>query len=125
MSITSCTELEASMREAGRAGGHHVAVVAENRERLRGQRPGRDVEHRGGQFARDLVHVGDHQQQALRCGEGGGERTGLQRAVQRAGRAAFALHLDHGWHACPRCWSCRSADHWSAHSPMLDEGVIG
>ena len=27
------------------------------------RRPGRDVEHRGRQFACDLVHVGDHQQQ--------------------------------------------------------------
>ncbi len=62
---------------------------------------GRDVEDRAGQFARDLVHVGDHQQQALRGGEGGGERAGLQGAVQGAGGAAFALHLDHRGHGAP------------------------
>ena len=87
--------------EAGGARGHHVAVVAEDRERLRGQRARRDVEHRRGQLAGDLVHVGDHQQQALRRGEGGGQRPGLQRAVQRAGGAAFALHLDHRRHGAP------------------------
>ena len=54
-----------------------------------------------GQLAGDLVHVGDHQQQALRRGEGGGERAGLQRAVEGAGGAAFALHLDHRRHGAP------------------------
>ena len=87
--------------EAGGAGGHHVAVVAEDGERVGGQRARRDVEHRGGQLAGDLEHVGDHQQQALRGGEGGGQRAGLQRAVQRAGGAAFALHLDHRRHGAP------------------------
>ena len=47
----------------------------------------------GGQLAGDLEHVGHHQQQALRCGEGRGQRAGLQRAVHRAGSAPFALHL--------------------------------
>ena len=53
------------------------------------------------------------------------QRPGLQRAVQRAGRAALALHLDHRRARCPRCSVFRSADHWSAHSPMGDDGVIG
>ena len=55
---------------------------------------GRTWNDRRGQLARDLEHVGDHQQQALRGGEGGGQGAGLQRAVHRAGGAAFALHLD-------------------------------
>ena len=43
------------------ASGHHVGVVAEDRERLRGERSGRDVEHGRRQFAGDLVQVGDHE----------------------------------------------------------------
>ena len=66
-----------------------------------GERARGDVEDRGGQLARDLVHVRDHQQQALRGGEGGRERAALQRAVDRAGRAALALHLDHRGHGAP------------------------
>jgi hypothetical protein len=69
-------------------------VVAEDRQRVRGHRARRDVEDGGRQFAGDLEHVGDHQQQALRRGEGGGQRPGLQRAVDRAGGAGLALHLD-------------------------------
>ena len=81
--------------EAGGARRHHVAVVAEDRQALGRQRTRRHVHHEGREFAGDLVHVGDHQQQALRRGKGGRQRTGLQSAVYRAGRAALALHLDH------------------------------
>ncbi len=38
--------------------------------------------------------IGNHQKQALRRGERRAKRSGLQRAVQRPGRAAFALHFD-------------------------------
>ncbi|MBV6467451.1 MAG: hypothetical protein PGMFKBFP_02812 [Anaerolineales bacterium] len=75
--------------------GHHVLVVAEDGEGVRGDGARRHVEDRAGEFARDLVHVGDHQQESLRGGEGGGEGAGLERAVHRPGRAAFGLHLDH------------------------------
>ncbi len=80
--------------KAGRACRHHVAMVAENRQALGGQRTRCDVHHEGRELSGDLVHIGDHQQQALRCGKGGRQRAGLQRAVYRAGRAALALHLD-------------------------------
>ena len=55
--------------EARRARGHHVTVVAKNREGVRGQRARRDVQHRRRQLTRDFEHVGDHQQQALRGGK--------------------------------------------------------
>ena len=83
------------------AGRHHVRVVAEDRQALRRERPGGDVQHRRRQLAGDLVHVRDHQQQALRRGERRGERATLKRAVQRAGGSALALHLDHRGHAAP------------------------
>ena len=80
---------------------HHVAVVPENRQRMRRQRPRRDVKHRRGQFPGDLVHVRNHQQQALRCRERGRERTALQSPVAGARRAPLALHLDHRRHGAP------------------------
>ena len=85
-------------RPARRAAGHHVAVVAEDRQGVGGHRAGRHVEDRRGQFAGDLEHVGDHQQQALRGREGGRQRPGLQRAVDRAGGPGLALHFDHVGH---------------------------
>ena len=80
--------------EACLTGGHYVLMVAEYRERLRGQCAGRDVEHAREQLARDLVHVGDHEQETLRRGEGRGERTALQRTVHRSRGSRFRLHLD-------------------------------
>ena len=63
---------------AGRSRSHHVAVIAEDGQRVRGQGARRDVENCGRKFARDLEHVGEHQQQALRRGERRRERTSLQ-----------------------------------------------
>ena len=80
-------------RPARRAAGHHVAVVAENRQGVGGHRPGGHVEDRRGQFPGDLEHVGDHQQQALGGREGGGQGPGLQRPVDRAGGPRLALHF--------------------------------
>ncbi len=82
-------------RKAGAAHAHHIAVVAEDGQRVGGQGAGGDMEHARQHFARDFIHIGDHQQQALRRGVGRRQRTGLQRAVYRAGRAALGLHLHH------------------------------
>ena len=46
-------------------------------------------EHR----ARNAEHRRDHQHQALRGGEGGGQRSGLQRAVHGAAGTGFALQF--------------------------------
>ncbi|OQC55923.1 MAG: hypothetical protein BWX54_01657 [Verrucomicrobia bacterium ADurb.Bin018] len=81
--------------------GHHVLMVAKNGQRRGRQRARRNVEHGRGQLTRDLIHIGDHQQEALRGGEGGRQRTGLQRTVNRARRAAFGLHFHHGGHRAP------------------------
>ena len=81
--------------ETGLPGGHDVLVVAENGERLRRQRPRRDVEHARKQLTRDLVHIGNHQQQSLRRGEGRGESASLQGAVHRPGSTRLGLHFDH------------------------------
>ena len=52
-----------------------------------------DMHRCRGQLTGDLVHVGDHQQETLRCSEGGCEGTGLQRAVQGTCGTAFTLQL--------------------------------
>ena len=88
-------------REAGTAHGHHVLVIAEDREGMRGERARGHVEDRCGQLACDLVHVRDHQQQALRRCESRRQRTGLQRAVDGTGGAALTLHLDDRRHITP------------------------
>ena len=94
-------------REAGGAGAHHVAVVAEDRQRVRGQRAGGDVEHRRRQLAGDLEHVGQLQQQALRRRERRRQRAGLQRAVHRAGGAAPRSASRSPRAPGPRCSSSR------------------
>ena len=87
---------------AGRARGHHIAVIAEDRQRLCRERSRGDVKHGRRQFAGDLVHVRDHQQQSLRGSERRAERAGLKRTVNHSGSAAFALHLDHGRNRAPQ-----------------------
>jgi hypothetical protein len=72
---------------------HHVAMVAEDRQGMGGHGPGRYMEDRRRQFAGNLEHVGDHQQQALGGGKCGGNRSGLQGAVDRTGRPGLALHF--------------------------------
>ena len=93
--------------EAGRSHGHHVAVVAEDRQGVGGHGAGRDVPHRRGQLARDLEHGRDHEQQALRGREGRGQRASLKGAVGRGGGARLALHLDHGRDRAPDVGAAR------------------
>ena len=85
--------LGAEHAPAGLAGGIDVTVVAEDRQALGGQRTGGDVEDGRRQFAGDLVHIGDHQQEPLGGSEGRAEGTGGQRAVQRTGDTGLGLHL--------------------------------
>ena len=82
-------------RETGLAAGHDVGVVAEDVERLGGDGTGRHMEDGRQLLGGDLVHVGDHEEQALAGRVGGGQRAGGQRAVNRAGRTALGLHLAH------------------------------
>ena len=81
--------------KAGLTGGHHVLVVTENREGVRSQRTSRHVEDTRQQLTGNLIHVGNHQQQTLRSGEGRGQSTRLQRAVYGTGSTGLRLHLNH------------------------------
>ena len=85
-------------RQQGKAGlsdAHDVAVVAEDAQGVGAEGPGGHMEHAGQHFACDLIHIGDHQQQPLGGGIGGGQGAGLQGTVDRAGGAALGLHLHH------------------------------
>ena len=100
-SAASCTELEASMAQPV----ERQAITSEWSPKMESACVARvravTCMRGRGQLAGDLEHVGDHQQQALRGGEGGGEGPGLQCAVQRAGSAAFALQLFHDGQCAP------------------------
>ena len=88
-------------RPSGGAASHHVGVIAENRKRVGGQGASRYVHGGRRQFTGDLVHVGNHQQQALRGRKRGAECTGLQRTMQCAGSAAFTLQLFYDGQCAP------------------------
>lgn len=79
--------------ETGLAACHNVAVIAENGKRVSGQSSGRNVEYARQKFACDFVHVRDHQQQALACGESGGQSACGKGPVNCACGASFGLKL--------------------------------
>ena len=79
--------------EARLASGHHVLMVAEYGKGMCGDGSRRDMEYARKKFSGNLVHIGNHQQQTLRCGEGRTERTGLERTVERTRSTRFGLHL--------------------------------
>ena len=81
--------------KAGLAAGHHIGMISEDGQGMSGQGPGRYMEHAREQLTGNLVHVGDHQQQPLRCGVGGGQGTRPQAAVDGTGSASLTLHLHH------------------------------
>ena len=73
--------LHAALGEHGKtglAGSHHVLMVTKDTQGVGGQCTGRNMEYARQQLTSNLVHVGDHQQQTLRCGVGGGQGTSLQ-----------------------------------------------
>ena len=81
---------------------HDVRVVTEDGQCVRRNGSCGHMHAQGIELACDLVEVGQHEQQPLRCGEGGGQRPALKRAVDRACGATFGLHLDHLWDLAPQ-----------------------
>mmetsp|Transcript_37349 Transcript_37349/g.76623 ORF Transcript_37349/g.76623 Transcript_37349/m.76623 type:complete len:1132 (-) Transcript_37349:692-4087(-) len=62
------SRLGAEHHPAGGPRRHNVAVVAEDVEGVRAQGARRNVEDAGQKLARNLVHVGDHEEETLRSG---------------------------------------------------------
>ena len=81
---------------------HHVLMVAEDAERVAGQCTCADVEDAGNEFAGNLIHVRNHQQQTLRGSERRSERTSLQRTVNGTGSTGFRLHFLHTYGLSPQ-----------------------
>ena len=78
---------------ASLAAGIHVGVVAEDVQGVGSHCTGGNVDDTGQQLTSHLVHVGNHQQQALGGSVGGGEGASGQRAVDSAGSTGLRLHL--------------------------------
>ena len=91
----------AEHREAGLTAGHDVALVTEDAEALARERTSGHVEDGRAEFAGDLVHVRDHEEETLRRREGRRERARRESAVHRTGRATFGFHLDDGGNRAP------------------------
>ena len=80
---------------AGHAAGHEIRVVPEDGVVVAGHHPGSNVHDMGEKLASHGIHGRDHQHQALRGGEGGGQGSGLGCAVTGSRRTGFGLHLNH------------------------------
>ncbi len=70
--------------EAGLAAGHDILMVSEDGEGMGRKRAGRNMEDGRKHFAGNLVHVRNHEKEALRCGIGSCEDTGLEGSVNCA-----------------------------------------
>ncbi len=82
------------------------------------------MQHEGDELTRQLVEVGDHQQQTLRRGKRGRQRAGLQGAVDGGDGTPFRLHLDNPGHI-PHRFLLRSLDQADDCSAMAELGVMG
>ena len=80
-------------RKTGLTASHYVGVISENVKRVSRKSACAYVEYGGKEFARDLVHIRDHKEQALARRISGGERTRYKRSVYRARCAALGFHL--------------------------------
>ena len=81
--------------ETGLTAGHDVLVITEDVQGMGGQGPSGDVKDAGEQFACNFIHIGNHEQQALGSGIGGGEGAGGEGAVHRTGCTGLRLHFNH------------------------------
>ncbi len=72
---------------------HHILMVAEDAERMRCESTCGHVENPRKKFSGNLIHIGKHQEQSLRCGVCRGERARLKRAVDGSGGSGLALHF--------------------------------
>ena len=88
--------LHAAFCQHGKASltaSHHIAVVTKDTQRVSCKCTGRNMEDAGQQLACNLVHIGNHEQEALAGSEGACEGTSLQRTMNGTSCTAFALHF--------------------------------
>ena len=70
-------------------------MVSEYGESMCGEGTGRNMEDGRKHFAGDLVHVRNHEQEALRCCVGGGKHTCLEGAVHCSRGTGLAFQLSY------------------------------
>ena len=83
----------AEHRIAGLAACIHVGVIAEDAQRMSRQRTGGAMNNARKEFACDLIHIRDHQEQPLGSGVSGGQSASREGTVHCTGSACFGLHL--------------------------------
>ena len=100
--VSNCAEVHNLLRVSGAehcitglATCVDIAVVAEDRKRMRSYGTCGNVDNRRKQLACDLVHIRNHQEKTLRSGVGGGQRTCGKGAVNCTGSARLGLHLNY------------------------------
>jgi len=81
-------------RETGAARRHHIGMVTKNRQRMRRHGAGGNMKDGRRQFAGNLVHIGNHQQQSLRGGKGRRQRPTLQCTMNGTGGTTFRLQFN-------------------------------
>ena len=81
--------------EAGLASCHYILVVTKDTQGVRSECASRNMENAWQQLTGNLVHVRDHQEQALRSGVGGGKSTRLERTVNGTRGTSLTLHFLH------------------------------
>ena len=79
--------------KTGLTAGHDIALVTEDRHGIGGQSAGCDVEDARQEFTGNLVHIRNHEQQALGSRIGRGQSARYKRTVYSTGSAAFSLHF--------------------------------
>ena len=68
-------------------------MVSENAERMGSYRPASDMKNSRQQLAGDLIHIGNHKQQALGRGECRRKGSCGERTMRGSGRSQLAFHL--------------------------------
>ena len=82
--------------EAGLTAGHDVLMIAEDAQGMAGESAGSHMEDGGQKLAGHLVHVGDHEEQALGGRVGGSQRAAGKHAMHGTGGTGLGLHLSDG-----------------------------
>ncbi len=110
--------------ESGLSARHHILMVAEDAERRTMREYVRTRGKPRKKFSGNLIHIGKHQEQSLRCGVCRGERACLKRAVDGSGGSGLALHFLKK-DCLPKMFFLPLADQSSTYSAIGDDGVMG
>ena len=86
-----------------------VGMVTEDVQSVGSNAASRNVDNARQQLAGHLVHVRDHQEQALRSGVGGGKSTSRQRTVNCTSSAGLRLHLRYAYFTAEKILSAGSS----------------